>query len=403
LSAAAARRIALAAQGFGQGRPGGRVDRRHGRRLFDQLGLVQIDSVNVLVRSQELPLFARLGPHRRDLIPAMVAAGDLFEYWGHEASLIPVERQPLFRWKMELARKGSLWGGLARLQREKGPYIEAVLDEVRDRGPISAGELLDGGGRKAGPWWGWGDGKRALEYLFWTGQVAARRRPNFEREYDLPERILPAVVLAQPTPSEEDARRELLALAAQSLGVATAADLADYYRQKVTKVRPLLPSLVEDGRLVPVEVEGWKDPAYLAPGARQPRRIGARTLLTPFDSLIWDRDRTERVFGFRYRIEIYTPAPKRVYGYYVLPFLLGDALVARVDLKSDRQASALLVRASWSEPGVPSDDVARELAEELAEMAAWLGLDRVVVDDRGDLAAPLRAHVTALARTEPPI
>jgi uncharacterized protein YcaQ len=390
LSAATARRIALGAQGFADPRPAGRIDRRHGRRLFDHVGLVQIDSVNVLVRSQELPVFARLGPHPRDLLPAMLDDHELFEYWGHVASLIPVEHQPLFRWQMAAATAGErMWPGVARLARDRPGYIEAVYEEVKERGPLRASELSDPGPKRKEPWWSWEDGKRALEYLFWTGQLSARRLSNFERAYDLTERILPGHVLALPTPSEADGRRELLALAARALGVATAPDLCDYYRLNIPKSKAALAELVEAGRLVPVEVEGWRRPAYLYRGARRPRHIGARTLLSPFDSLIWERDRTERLFGFRYRIEIYTPAPKRVYGYYVLPFLLGEDLVARVDLKSDRKASALLVPAAWREPGVPEDEVASELMAELRGLAAWLELDRVVIGTRGDLSVAL--------------
>jgi uncharacterized protein YcaQ len=390
LSAAAARRIALGAQGFADPRPRGRVDRRHGRRLFQHVGLVQIDSVNVLVRSQELPVFARLGPHPRDLLPDMLDDHELFEYWGHMASLIPVEHQPLFRWQMEAALRGDrMWPGVARLARERPGYIAAVYEEVKERGPLRASELSDPGTKRKEPWWSWEDGKRALEYLFWTGQLSARRLSNFERAYDLTERVLPGWVLALPTPTEAEGRRELLALAGRALGVATVSDLCDYYRLNIPKSKAALAELVEAGRLAPVEVEGWSRPAYLDPQARRPRQISARTLLSPFDSLVWERDRTERLFGFRYRIEIYTPAAKRVYGYYVLPFLFGTELVARVDLKSDRKASALLVPAAWREPGVPGDEVAPELIVELRELADWLGLDRVVVGERGDLSAAL--------------
>ena len=390
LSAAAARRIALGAQGFADRRPAGQVTRRHGGRLFGHVGLVQIDSVNVLVRSQELPVFARLGPHRRDLLPAMLDAGDLFEYWGHMASLIPVEHHPLFRWKMAAAARGeNIWNGVARLARDRPGYIEAVYEEVKARGPVRASELTDPGPRRKEPWWSWEDGKLALEYLFWSGQLSARRLSNFERVYDVTERILPGWVLALPTPTEAEARRELLALAGRALGVATAGDLCDYYRLNLPKSRAALAELVEEGRLVPVEVEGWDRPAYLDSTARRPRRITAGALLSPFDSLVWSRERTDRLFDFHYRIEIYTPAAKRVYGYYVLPFLLGTNLVARVDLKSDRKASALLVPAVWKEPGVPDDEVAGELAAELRAMARWLELDRVVVGERGDLSAAL--------------
>jgi len=398
LSAATARRIALAAQGFADPRPLGRVDRRHGRRLFQHVGLVQIDSVNVLVRSQELPVFARLGPHRRDLLPDMLDAGELFEYWGHEASMIPVEHQPLFRFKMAAAARGeNIWHGVARLAHDRPGYIEAVYDEVKARGPLRAGELSDPGPKRKEPWWSWEDGKRALEFLFWSGRISARRLSNFERAYDLSERILPGWVLALPAPSELDSRRELLALAGRALGVGTASDLCDYYRLNIPKSKAALASLVEDGRLVPADVEGWNRPAYFDPAARRPRRIAARTLLSPFDSLVWFRDRVERVFDFRYRIEIYTPAPKRVYGYYVLPFLLGTDLVGRVDLKSDRKGSALLVPAAWQEPGLPGEEVAAELAAELSEMAGWLELDRVVIGARGDLSSALARAVQAAA------
>jgi uncharacterized protein YcaQ len=395
LSAAAARRIALAAQGFADPRPTGRIDRRHGRRLFDHVGLVQIDSVNVLVRSQELPVFARLGPHRRDLLPAMLDDQELFEYWGHVASIIPVEHHPLFRWQMEQAANGErMWSEVARLARERPEYIDAVYDEVKERGPLRASELSDPGVRRTEPWWSWEDGKAALEFLFWSGRVSARRLGNFERAYDLTERILPGWVLALPTPAEPDARRELLALAARALGVATVSDLCDYYRLNIPKSKAALGELVEQGRLVPAEVEGWGRPAYVDPSARRPRRVEARTLLSPFDSLVWERDRTERIFGFRYRIEIYTPPPKRIYGYYVLPFLLGDELVARVDLKTDRKGSALLVQAAWREPGVPEEEVAAELMAELREMARWLELDRITIAERGDLAVELRGAMS---------
>jgi uncharacterized protein YcaQ len=393
VSAARARRIALAAQGFDVARPSGKVDRRHVRRVFASVGLIQIDSVNVIVRSQELPLFARLGPHRRDLLSAMVDDGELFEYWGHEASLLPVEVFPLLRWRMEAAgAKAAGWNGLIRLARERPDYVEAVSDEVAERGVISAGEL-DDPGDKSGPWWGWRHGKQALEYLFWCGRLSARRRTSFERVYDLTERMIDPEILARPVPSEADAQKELLVRAARSQGIGTARDLADYFRINVPVARKLVAELAEEGRLVPVTVEGWRDPAFLHPEARTPRRVDARALLSPFDSLVWERARTERIFDFRYRLEIYTPAPKRVYGYYVLPFLLGDALVARVDLKADRADGVLLVRGAFAEAGHDPLGIAEPLAEELALLGGWLGLDRVVVHDHGDLAPALRAVV----------
>jgi uncharacterized protein YcaQ len=391
LSASQARRIALHSQGFGDPRPAGRVDRRHVRRVLGRIGLIQIDSVNVLVRAQEMPLYARLGPHPRDLLPRMAADAELFEYWCHEASLLPIAAWPLMRWKME--RRDGIWGDIDAVGSDDAGYVAAVLDEVRARGPLTAGELTDPGTKTPGMW-GWSRGKRALEYLFWSGEVTVRRRASdFARLYDLTERVIPPEVLALAPPSEDDARRALLLAAARSLGVATLQDLCDYHRLNVSRSRRLVSELVEDGALVPARVEGWDRPALMHPGAHLPRRMGARTLLSPFDSLVWERSRTERLFGFRYRIEIYTRAEKRVHGYYVLPFLLGDRLVARVDLKADRAAGALIVQSAFAEHGHDEGATAEALAAELATMAGWLGLERVRVADRGDLARALAAAV----------
>ena len=401
MTLAQARRVALAAQGFGRARPGGRIDRRHGRGVFDRVGVIQIDSVNVLCRSQELPLVARLGRHRRDLIATMTDANDLFEYWAHEASHVPTALHPVLRWRMHDAHDGvGTWGGVAAIARDDPKLVAAVLHQVREQGPVTIGELtaaVEGSGERHDGMWGWSPGKRAVEYLFWSGEVTATRGPNFERRYDLPERVLPAAVLAEPTPKRADAHRSLLAVAARAHGVGTAADLADYFRLKVPECRPALAELVEDGTLVEVAVEGWRESAYLHGAASKPRRVRARALLSPFDSLVWERARTERLFGFRYRIEIYVPAAKRVHGYYVLPFLLDEALVARVDLKADRQRAVLWVRAAYGEAGIDEAHVAGELAAELGELAHHLGLDSGIdVDSRGDLAAPLAAAVTRL-------
>ena len=387
LSLAQARRIALGAQGFGAAdkRPTGRVDRRHLRRVLDRIGIIQIDSVNALVRSQELPLFARLGPHPRDLIPKATAAGELFEYWVHEACHVPVEQHPLFRWIMNQPHR---YGGMRRWAAANRRTIDDVYARVRDGGALVAGDLSQRVGRKQ-PWWDWDDGKAALEVLFYEGRLAATRRTNdFARVYDLAERVIPAHVLDLPTPTEHEAKKELLVLAARYHGVGTAADLADYHRLR--HARPLFAELVEEGRLLPARVEGWTQPAYLRPDAARPRRISARALLSPFDPVVWFRDRGERLFGFHYRIEIYTPAAKRKYGYYVLPFLLGDDIVARVDLKADRPNRRLLVQATHGEPGIDEAYVAGELAEELRTLAQWLGLDEGVdVSGRGDLAPAL--------------
>jgi hypothetical protein len=395
LSLAEARRIALAAQGFADPRPTGRVDRRHLRRVLDRIGLIQIDSVNVVARSQELVLFARLGAHPRSLIPDGTAAGDLFEYWVHEASHVRTDHHPLHRWQMQRDHK---WGRYWNLVERRPGYIDSILERVRTDGPVVAGELSERVGTK-GPWWDWDDAKVALEHLFWRGQLTATRRPaDFARIYDLPERVLPAEVLARPAVPEPEARKELLRLAIGHLGVATADDLVDYHRQKLSVARPLIHELVEDGSLVQVQVEGWVKPAFLAPEVRRVRRIDACALLSPFDPVVWHRDRAERLFGFRYRIEIYTPAPKRQYGYYVLPILLDDALVGRLDLKADRASGALLVQSAHAEPGVPHGEVAERTAVELATMASWLGLDRIVVSPRGDLASHVSDAVVHYAR-----
>jgi len=401
LSAAQARRAALAAQGLTVARPRGRVDVRHIRRALDALGIVQLDSVNIFSRSHYMPLFSRLGPYPRETLDQLTVHQDgidgkakadrreLFEYWGHEASLIPVDMQPLLRWRM--ARADSLaWAGVARIGREERALVKRVLKQVREQGPIRAGEVGSPKRvRQAGEMWNWNDGKKALEYLFFAGEVAAERRVNFERLYDLPERVLPASILEMPTPSEGEAQRALLLFAARRLGVATEPDLGDYFRLPRADSKARLAELVEAGALVPASVKGWDVPAYAPPDLRVPRRIQARALLTPFDSMVWARERTERLFGFRYRIEIYVPAAKRVHGYYVLPFLLGDRLAARVDLKSDRQAGVLRVVGAFAEPGIEGGVVARELADELRLVSEWLGLGGVEVARKGDLAPAL--------------
>ena len=403
LTATQARRIALAAQGFADPRPSGRVDARHIRRVLNRIAILQIDSVNVFSRTHYLPVFARLGPYSRELLDTLTAhtAGpvrrELFEYWAHEASLIPVELQPLFRWRMQRAHEDA-WGGMRRIAEDSPSLLDDVRALVRDRGPVRANETgVQRPARRPGQMWNWHDGKRALEYLFWSGEVTAARRVNFERLYDLPERVLPREVIETPTPSVEDAQRELVRIAARAYGVATEPDLGDYFRLPRAESKQRVAELVEAGELLPAAVDGWSAPAYLWPEARRPRRVTARALLSPFDSLIWFRERTERLFGFRYRIEIYTPAARRQYGYYVLPFLLGEQLVARVDLKSDRQRGVLRVQGAYLEDGHDPVYVAGELAQEAAVTAQWLGLDGVEVNRRGDLAGELARAVRSLS------
>ncbi len=392
LTARGARRVALAAQGFADPAPKGPVNRGHLRRVLGRTQLLQIDSVNVFERAHHLPLFSRLGQYDTGLIADLTYRHrELFEYWGHEASLLPVALHPLLRWRM--ARAESLeegWGGSLRIMREQPEFVAAVLERVRAEGPLGAGALREGP-RRGGSWWSWDSAKLALEYLFWAGRVTTSSRRSFERLYDLTERVLPPAVLAAPTPSREDAQRALVLLSAKAHGVATEKDLRDYFRLRVDEAAVAVRSLVEEGELERVEVEGWRQPAYRHPAARVPRTVRASALLSPFDPLVWERARTARLFGFDYRIEIYVPAAKRVHGYYVLPFLHEEHLAARVDLKSDRAAGVLRVLAAWLEPGRDPVGVAEALAVQLRRAADWQGLGEVVVHPRGDLAAALAA------------
>jgi uncharacterized protein len=393
LSTAAARRVALAAQGFADRRPGGAPDRRHLRRVVRRTGLLQIDSVNVFERAHYLPAYSRLGPYAKDLLDvAAYRRHELFEYWGHEASLLPVDAQPLLRWRMAQAAAGEAgWGRTRRIAEERPDLVAHVLGRVAAEGPVGAGTLHDGE-RRGGPWWGWNETKVALEHLFWSGRLTtATRTRQFERLYDLPERVLPAAVLEAPTPPAAEARRALVERAARAHGVATERDLRDYYRLGVLEARAAVQALAAEGVLVPVDVQGWRGPAWLHRDAVVPRRVRGCALLSPFDPLVWERARTQRLFGFTYRIEIYVPAPQRVHGYYVLPFLHDEALRARVDLKADRAAGVLRVAAAWLEPGEDACHVAPALAGELRQAAAWQGLQQVDVADRGDLARELRA------------
>lgn len=390
ISLKTARRIALAAQGFGRTRPA-TPGRSHVRDAARRLGVIQIDSVNVVTRTHYLPAFSRLGDYPREALEAEAwgPRRSLFEYWGHEASLLPLESHPLFRWRMERAQDGAMWTGLSRFGREKRDYIDGVLAEIERRGPVTGGDFADGP-RGAPGWWSWSDGKRALEWLFWAGLITTKTRNGFERVYDLTERALPARIMDLPTPDEADAQRELVRISARAMGVATAADLRDYFRLPLTDARERIAELVEAGELTPVAVKGWRQPAYLAAGAKSPRKVAGAALLSPFDNLIWARDRTERLFDVKVRLEIYTPAHKRAHGYYVLPFLEDEAITARVDLKSDRKAGTLLVQAAWREPDATAETAAR-LAIELKRMAGWLGLERVEIVGKGDLAEALAA------------
>lgn len=394
ISLGLARRIALAAQGFADAAPAGVPDRRHLARVLSRTGLLQIDSVAAVVRAHYMPLYSRLGPYPLSLLDGATIGRRriLFEYWAHEASLLPVETWPLLRWRMERAARGEeMYTGLAKWGRQNEALIEGIYGQVAERGPIAASDIE--GHKGNGGWWGWSEAKHAFEWLFWAGRVTTASRRGFERLYDLPERVLPQKILDLPTPSPEDAHRELLRISARAHGVATYACLRDYFRLGPADSKARIEELVEEGELLPVEVKGWSRLAYLHRDAKMPRRIEARALLAPFDPVVFERSRAESLFGFRYRIEIYTPAEKRQYGYYVLPFLLGETIVARVDLKADRPAGVLRVHAAYAEPHAPPQTAAA-LHEELKRMQGWLGLERLEVTPAGDLG-PALADIAA--------
>jgi uncharacterized protein len=376
-----ARRIVLAAQGFSRSHPA-RPSKRHLRSLADRLHLFQIDSVNVLTRAHYLPAFARIGGYDRALLEddawGPLRQRRMFEYWAHEASLLPLDLHPLLRWRMARAERGEIgYQALRRFAVDRRVEADAVLERIAAEGPLAAADFENGASRSG--WWEWSDVKHALEWLFWSGRITtATRRGSFARLYDLTERVIPQAVMALPTPSAEAAQRATVERSARALGVATASDLRDYFRLKPIEADHAIADLAEDGVLVPVRVEGWSQKAWMHRDARIPRRARRAALLAPFDPLIWERARTERLFGFRYRIEIYVPQDRRTHGYYVLPFLMDEALVARVDLKADRQAGLLLAHRITLEPAAPADTLER-LQIELDRMAAWLGLGAVRV------------------------
>jgi len=378
-----ARRYALAAQGLDRPRPRGRLDVRHFRRVMGQLGLLQLDSVNAFSRAHYMPFFSRLGPYDRDALDRWLwTSREHFEYWGHEASVIPMAQWPNFRWRMT----GEFgWKRVERMKRERPGYLENVLAQVREMGPLQVKDLHEPGERIKGEMWGWSDGKVALEALFHRGDVTVFDRRNFNRLYAVSEVVIPAHLRNGADPSPEEGQTELLESAARSLGVGTLEDLADYPRISNPEARPLVAGLVEEGRLIEVDVEGWGKTGYLHPEARLPRSVAGRALLSPFDNLVFCRPRVERLWDFHYRIEIYVPEAKRLYGYYVLPFLLDGELVARVDLKTDRKSGRLLVKGAWAEPGVDRTRVGRELVVELEEVAVWLGVFDVEFLQNGNL------------------
>ena len=370
-----ARSLALAAQGFDKPRSKSKSSTADAVEVIKKLGVIQIDSVNVLVRSQELPLFARLGDHDRNAINKATAQNKIFEYWGHEAAILPVEIQPLFRWKMNAARTGKIkhWG-LTSFYADNKAFVKRILKHVEANGPVTARELSTRTTKKSS-WWDWDEAKTALEYLFLTGQLmSCGRGSDFARIYDITERVLPAKIVNTPTPTENEARKQLLVRAAKAQGVATLTDLADYYRQKTAVIKPLVNELVEQGDLREVTVDTWVEKAFVHRSAKPPKKLYATALLSPFDSLVWCRPRNERLFNFHYRIEIYTPKEKRKFGYYVLPFMMNGELVGRVDLKADRANSKLLVQSLHTEKGIKRASISGALTDELRALANWLDL-----------------------------
>lgn len=395
LSARDARRLAIRAQGFSAPSPGRVAGRARLAGLAAKLGALQIDSVNRVTRAHYLPPLARIGGYRREDLDALAwgRGRRLFEYWGHAASLLPLDLQPHLRWRMQEARDGVRgWTGLRRFGAERRAFISEVLDEVRRRGPVTGADFAPDTGRRSG-WWEWSEGKTALEWLFWAGHLTTKTRRGFERVYDLTERVLPSDILARPTPARTEAMRRLVLAAAEALGPATASDLGDYFRTSGADTRRAVAELTEAGALLRANVEGWREPGFVTSGLASggaTRTPPARALLSPFDNLIWTRDRAERMFGVRIRIEIYTPAHRRTYGYYVMPFLLGDRIAARVDLKADRESARLLALAAHPE-GEPDESLASELASSLTRMAEWLGLDAAHATGDGPLDARLRS------------
>ncbi|HEY3797902.1 MAG TPA: crosslink repair DNA glycosylase YcaQ family protein [Caulobacteraceae bacterium] len=392
LSLPQARRLALAASRLAGPRPAGPVTRRAFLKLVDHVGLLQLDSVNVFARAHYVPVFSRLGAYDPTLLEtaAWGKKPRLFEYWGREASLLPIETQPLWRWRMADGRDPHLRRktGLSEFYKLRKGYVDEVLAEIGRRGPVTGGDFAPEGPRKSG-WWEWSEGKRALEWLFRAGFVSVKTRRGFERVYDLTERVIPAEILAAPTPTKADAQRELVRIAARSLGVFDAADLADAFSLYVADCAARAAELVEAGELEPVTVEGWRGKTWMVAGATIPRRVTGAAILNPFDPLLRNRDRTEHILGARYRIGLYTPAAEREHGYYVYPFLLGERIAARVDLKSDRKAGRLLVQETHLEPGADEAETAAALAAELRLAAAWQGLSDIAVAKKGGLATAL--------------
>lgn len=393
MSADVARRLALSAQGFGDKAPGASVTRRHLRRVMGRLRVLQLDSIPVVIRTQYLPFHSRLGPYSAGLLDRIAYQDDeWFEAWAHEASLLPVASEPLFRWMKERVRSGHTWKWIYDFARKEPSYVQSVLEEVLERGTVAPSELSDPRpvAKKSGGWGGRSQGTLALDWLFRVGELGIRRRGNFEKHFSPLADIVGASIASTPTPSAAEALRELTVQSVQALGVGTATDVADYFRLPIRDVRSMLAELVEDGLVLDATVPGWKHPAFADPAGRVPRTIEGATILSPFDPVVWKRDRAERLFGFEYKIEIYVPEAKRRWGYYVLPVMVDGHIVARLDVKTDREHGVLRIRASHAEAGRKDHETAARVADAIRDLAQLVEVEAIDVAKKGDLAPLLR-------------
>lgn len=393
MSADVARRVALGAQGFADASPTGAVTKRHMQRVMGRLKVLQLDSIPVVIRTQYMPFHSRLGPYDPSLLDRIAYKEDSwFEAWSHEASLLPVESDPLFRWTRDRARDGKTWKNLHEVSIREPGYVQSVLDEVRERGAVTGGELSDPRplpGDGSG-WWHRSLGVLALDWLFRVGDLGVRRQGNFEKVFSPLDSIIPPEIAALPTPSVAEAQRELAMQSVQAVGVGTLKDIADHFRLTGRDLRQPLDELIEAGRVVPATVQGWNGPAFADPEAKTPRAITGATVLSPFDPVVWFRERAERIWNFHYRIEIYVPAAKRQYGYYVLPVLVDGEIVARLDVKTDRDAGVLRIQSSHAEEGSADIATAVRVAEAIEDLSRLVGMEQIEVTDRGNLAPFLR-------------
>ena len=391
LSILEARRLALASQGLVAQRPAGKIGRRHLRQCMKKMEIVQLDAVPVVVRTQYLPFFSRLGPYRQKLFDEIAYRDDeWFELWAHEASIAPVEIEPYFRFNKVRAANGDTWKGLYRLAIEEPSYIKKVLREVKLKGPLEAKNLSDPQPRKQAGWGPRSKGQLALNWLYRIGEVGIRRGPNFEKQFDLLDRIVPSRILNLPTPTDHESLMNLLLRSAKAYGIATERDLIDYFRLPTKEAREALVDLVENHQLERVRVESWKEKAYISPQTSIPESSNVCSLVSPFDPIVWNRKRLDRLFDFQYKLEMYMPESKRRFGYYVLPLLVGDRFVGRFDIRNIRDKGALHIKASFLERKVEAEDIAHKVFGELANLAQFLGAQEIRIDRKGNFSLQLK-------------